>query len=115
MGLFKIIRDSIHTTCKKSRDNTIPTQPYKDGKYKVTKHGVDRMKERQITKGEVHVNLHTTPIEKTKIKHDQQGRPYYERYAKNKIYTAVNPKNKNVATIRRYSTKKINKLKKETK
>lgn len=68
---------------------------------------------KHFTKGDVHLNLHTTLIEKTIVKYDEQGWSYNERYAKNKIYTAVNPINKKVVTIRRYSTKKLNNFKKE--
>lgn len=66
---------------------------------------------KHFTKGDAHLNLHTTLIEKTIVKYDEQGWSYNERYAKNKIYTAVNPKNKNVATIRKYSIKNVSNTK----
>lgn len=54
----------------KGRDKTIPKLPYKVGKYKVTKHCVDDMNKRKITKGEVHINLSSKPIQVTKVKYD---------------------------------------------
>ena len=105
--------DKFHTNCKKSKDTSIPTKPYRDGKYKVSHHGVERMNERKITKGEVHVNLHTTPVKKTKVKYDSKGRPSYERYSHNKINTRINPRTNKVTTVSRYHTSEYNKLTKK--
>lgn len=112
MGLFSYIRNKIHTTCKKSKDRTVPSEKYKDGKYKISKHAVERMTERKITKGEVHVNLHTSPIKKTTVKYDKHNRPSYERYSENKINTRINPKTKVVSTVSRFHTKEYEKIKK---
>ena len=113
MGLFSRLRDKIHTSCKKSKDTSLPSKPYKDGRYKVSQHGVDRMNERQITKGELHVNLHTTPLHKTNVEIDKKGRPAYVRYSKNRTRAVINPKNKNVASVRRYRDKELNKSKRK--
>lgn len=96
--------------CKKSKDNTIPSSPYKVRKYNITKHCVDDMNERKITKGEIHVNLTTKPIQKTPVRIDNQGRPSYRRSSRNKITTAINPKNKNVTSVNRLHTKTYNKI-----
>lgn len=113
MGLVSFINDRIHTNCKKSKDSSIPKTPYKDGKYHVTIHAVERMNERKITKGAVHVNLHTKPLKVTQVKYDIKGRPSYERYSKNKVCTGINPKNQNVTTVREFASKKLSKFKKE--
>ena len=110
--MFNIIRDLIHTNCKKSKDKTIPKKSYKDGKYYITTHCVERMNDRKINKGEMHVNLHTTPLFKTAVKTDIMGRKSYERYSNNKINTRINPINNNVTTVSRFHTKKYDKLKK---
>lgn len=108
MILFKL-RDKIHTSCKKSKDTTIPDKEYRDGLYKITFHAVKRMKERGINKGEVHVNLHTTPLKKTKTKKDQFNRKSYERYNKNMTNVRVNPVKLTVPTMNRFSWKSYNK------
>lgn len=110
MGLISKLQDLVHSNCPKSKDQTFPNKPYKDGKYYITKHGIDRMNERKITKGEIHVNLHTTPIYKSEIKISKDGYPSYERYSKNKINTRINPKSNRVATVSRYHTKLYNKF-----
>ncbi len=94
----------------KSRDKSIPKEPYKVRKYNVTKHCVDDMNERKITKGEVYVNLTTKPIHVTEVKCDDKGRPSYRRSSKNKITTAINPKNNNVTSVNRLHTKTYNKI-----
>ena len=45
------------------------------------------MNDRKINKGEMHVNLHTTPLFITAVKTDNMGRKSYERYSNNKINT----------------------------
>ena len=40
----------------------------------ITTHCVERMNDRKINKGEMHVNLHTTPLFKTAVKTDIIGR-----------------------------------------
>lgn len=59
----------------------------------ITTHCVERMNDRKIKKGEMHVNLHTTPLFKTAVKTDIMGRKSYERYSNNKINTRINPIN----------------------
>ena len=95
---------------KKAKDNTFPKEPYKVRKYHITKHCVYDMNQRKITKGEVYVNLTTKPIHTTKVKIDEFGRPSYRRSSKNKITTAINPKNKNVTSVNRLHTKQYNKI-----
>ena len=94
----------------KSKDKSIPKKPYKVRKYNVTKHCIDDMNERKITKGKVYVNLTTKPINVTEIKYDDKGRPSYRRSSKNKITTAINPKNNNVTSVNRLHTKTYNKI-----
>lgn len=94
----------------RSRDKSIPKNPYKVRKYNVTKHCVDDMNERKISKGEVYVNLTTKPIHVTEVKYDDKGRPSYRRSSKNKITTAINPKNNNVTSVNRLHTKTYNKI-----
>ena len=89
----------------KSRDKSLPYESYKVRKYNVTKHCVDDMNKRKITKGEIYVNLTTKPIYVTKVKYDNKGRPSYRRSSKNKITTAINPDNNNVTSVNRLHTK----------
>ncbi len=96
----------------KAKDKSIPKKEYKDNPYFVTKHAVLRMQERNINKGEVHVNLHSKPIKKTKVIKDNGGRPSYKRISDNKITTSINPKNKRVTTVHRLHTKDYEKIKK---
>ncbi len=95
---------------KKAKDKSFPKKPYKVHKYHITKHCVEDMNSRKITKGEVHVNLTTKPIEVTKAKIDNFGRPSYRRSSKNKITTAINPTNNNVTSVNRLHTKTYNKI-----
>lgn len=92
----------------KVRYKTISKLLYKVGKYNVTKHCVDDMNKRKITKGEVHINLISKPIQVTKVKYDDFGRPSYRRSSKNKITTAINPLNNNVTSVNRLHTKTYN-------
>lgn len=89
----------------KSRNKKIPNKPYRVKEYNVTKHCVDDMNARKITKGEVYVNLTTKPIHVTQIKYDEAGRPSYRRSSINKITTAINPNNNNVTSVNRLHTK----------
>lgn len=93
---------------KKAKDKSYPQKPYKVRKYNITKHCVEDMNSRKITKGEVHVNLTTKPIEVTKVKIDNFGRPPYRRSSK--ITTAINPINNNVTSVNRLHTKTYNKI-----
>ena len=110
MWLFSFIKDIIHSSCKKSRDQTYPRGVYRDGKYQISVHAVDQMNKRKINKGELHVNLHTRPIKVSPIKTDKFGRQSYERYSRNKINSRVNPKTNNVNTVSRFHTKKYNQI-----
>ena len=94
----------------KAEITSIPCSPYRDGRFKVSLHSVQRMNERGITQGALHTNLHTKAI-KTKVKRDNFGRPSYNRISQNKIVASINPKNNTVTTVRRMSTKNFNKLK----
>lgn len=89
----------------KVRYKTIPKLPYK-----VTKHYVDDMNKRKITKGEVHISLISKVIQVTKVKYDDVGRPSYRRSSKNKITTAINPLNNNVTSVNRLHTKAYNQI-----
>ncbi len=97
----------------KRNDKTIPKKPYKVKKYNITKHGVYDMNLRKITSGEVYINLTTKPIHVSKVKYDEYGRPSYRRSSKNKITTAINPKNHNVTSVNRLHTKTYEKIMKE--
>lgn len=110
MSLFSFINDKMHTKCKKSRDTSFPNKVYKDGKYRVSTHAVEQMNKRKINKGELHVNLHTTPVKVSIIKRDEFGRPSYERFSKNKINSRINPETNNVNTVSRFHTKEYNKM-----
>ena len=91
---------------KKTRDRTIPKMPYKVRDYYVTVHAVKRMNERRISKGQLYYNLTRKPLEVTKVKFDEEGRPSYRRSSKNKITSSINPYNKNVVSVNRLHTKK---------
>lgn len=100
---------------EKNKDKTIPKKPYWVGWHKITEHAVKRMNEREITKGDVHENLTTKPIHKSKWRLDKQGRPSYERYSKNKIITRINPLNQKVTTVTKMHTRIFNKYNKKGK
>lgn len=94
----------------KAKIMSIPRSPYKDGRYMVTNHCVQRMNLRGISQGALHTNLHTRAL-KTKIKRDNYGRPSYNRISRNKIVSSINPRNNNVTSVRRMHTKDFNKIK----
>lgn len=91
---------------RRSKDRTIPTKPYWVRWHWITMHAVKRMNERKITKGEVHENLTTKPIHKSKIKWDEKRRPSYQRTSLNKITTTINPFTQKVASVWITHTKK---------
>lgn len=105
--LFNRFNDFYHTHCAASKDNAIPKSEYKDGKYSVTIHAVDRMNSRRITKGMLHVNLHTKPIFKTSVQYDTFNRPSYRQASKNKVVSVINPSNNNVVSVWKHSYNKI--------
>lgn len=95
---------------KKSKDRTIPQESYKVRNFQVTSHAVERMQERNISKGELYFNLTRKPILETKIKIDSKGRPSYRKTTKNKITSAINPINKNVVSVNRLHRKDFKKI-----
>lgn len=96
---------------KKGRSEEIPKEEYDDNPYHITIHAVERMNERNITKGQVHSNLHKKPLKKTEVKFDECGRPSFDRYSDNRIQTSINPENRNVVTVHKYSKKKYDNIK----
>ena len=82
----------------RARSTSIPYVPYRDGRYKTTIHAVKQMRERNITKGALHTNLHTKAI-KTQVKYDNRGWPSYKKISQNQIVSAINPKNNNVVSV----------------
>ncbi|MBR2970397.1 MAG: hypothetical protein IKC48_01195 [Clostridia bacterium] len=95
---------------RKTKDRTIPKEPYKVRKYFVVAHAIKRMNERKISKGELYYNLTRKPLAVTKVKIDKYGRPSYRKTTKNKITSAINPKNKNVVSVNRLHTKTYKEL-----
>ena len=91
---------------RKARDNTIPKKQYRDGIYTTSQHCIQRMQLRKITKGELHVSLHTKPLAITR-EIDKLGRPAKIRYCKNRMRTVVNPDSKVIASIRNYKNKEL--------
>lgn len=98
----------------KSKDDTVPKAQYRDGKYKTSKHCIEKMQEREITKGQLHVNLHTKPLAVEK-QIDGKGRPAKIRYSKNKTRSVINPHSNVVASIRKYGNKEFNNVKRSKK
>ena len=60
-----------------------------------------------ISKGELGINLSKKPRYKSSVALDTLGRPYYKRFSFNKIFTIINPTNKNVASVRKYHEKEV--------
>ena len=89
------------------RRKTIPKQPYSTRGYHVTEHAVYDMNIRHISKGELGENLSKKPRYKSRVTLDTLGRPYYKRFSFNKIFTIINPTNKNVASVRKYHEKEV--------
>ena len=111
MKLFDVLFRGFCT--KKSKDTTIPQSIYKDGRYKTSKHCIVQMQNRKITKGQLHVNLHTKPI-LTKQEIDDFGRRAIIRYSDNKTRAVVNPKKRVVASVRKYREKELKKATKRS-
>lgn len=95
---------------KKTKDRSFPKEPYKVKKYYVTQHAVQRMNERKISKGSLYYNLIRKPLAISNVKFDNSGRPSYNRIAKNKICSSINPSNNNVVSVHKIHTKEYNKL-----
>ena len=95
---------------RKSKDRTIPKESYKVRNFQVTPHAVERMQERNISKGELYFNLTRKPIQQTKVKIDAKGRPSYRKTTKNKITSAINPVNNNVVSVNRLHRKDFKKI-----
>lgn len=106
MKLFDVIFRGFRT--KKAKDTTIPKSIYKDGRYKTSKHCIEQMQNRKISKGQLHVNLHTKPV-LTERDTDDFGRTATIRYSANKTRTAINSKKKRVASVRKYREKELKK------
>lgn len=92
----------------RARITSIPRSPYRDGRFYITNHSVQRMRQRSISQGALHTNLHTRAA-KTRIVRDNYGRPSYNRISQNKIVSSINPRNNRVASVRRISAKRYNK------
>lgn len=95
---------------RKSKDRTIPKESYKVRQFQIIPHTVQRMQERNISKGELYFNLTRKPIQQTKVKIDSQGRPSYRKTTINKITSAINPINKNVVSVNRLHRKDFKKI-----
>lgn len=101
---------------KKTKERTVPKEPYKVKGYYITAHAIKRMNERRISKGQLYYNLTRKPLEITKVKYDNNGRPSYRRSSKNKITSAINPNNENVVSVNRLHTKEyLELIKKQSK
>ena len=94
--------------------NVIPKKPY-DVKvnYHITKHAIQRMKERRITKGQLRYCLTEKPLNLSDYKLDNKGRPSYCKYSDNFLNVRINPLNHNVPTVNQFSKDKYDKIKKE--
>ncbi len=109
MKLFDVLFRGFRT--KKSIDSTVPKSTYKDGRYKTSKHCIEQMQERKITKGQLHINLHTKPV-LTERETDEFGRSATIRYSNNQTRSVVNSQKKVVASVRKYREKELKKAKK---
>ncbi|MGN1040766.1 MAG: hypothetical protein ACI4QL_04995, partial [Candidatus Fimimonas sp.] len=76
-------------------------QCVKVGKYTLTSHAQNRIvdKTRKMDKTDVLDNLFTKPNGITQVKHDNFGRPSYNRVGK-RATTSINPTNKKVVSCR---------------
>jgi hypothetical protein len=91
-----------------------PRKPYVVNHYKVSKHAIIRMKQRKVGKGDLGYNLCKKPVLITAVKFRYDGRPSYERYADNKIVSAINPKTKRVITVRWFHWRRLMSLLRRT-
>lgn len=71
------------------------------------------MKERKITKGQLHYNLTEKPLNLSDYRLDDKGRPSYSKCSENFLNVRINPLNHNVPTVNRFSKDKYDKIKKE--
>lgn len=98
------------------RKKIIPKKPYNTSGYYVTRHAVKRMQEREISKGELGINLRRKPRYRTDTHFDKFGEPSYGRFSWNRIFAAINPFKKRVITVYRYNETTLRrKMKKENK
>lgn len=116
--LFNIIFRGFRPS--RARNASIPRSPYRDGRFKTTSHAIKQMRARNISKGALHINLHTRAI-KTRVRRDSLNRPSYRRITQNQIVSAINPNNNNINSVwsinknrynsyaRRYGNKKYGK------
>lgn len=77
------------------------TKHIRVGKYTLTSHVQNRIvnKARKMDKADVLGNLFTKPNGVTQIKHDDFGRPSYNRVGK-RVTTSINPTNNKVVSCR---------------
>lgn len=91
------------------RKKIIPKKPYKTHGHNVTIHAVYDMNKRNISKGELGYNLSKKPVYKSKPKFDLFKRLFYIRMDDKKTLTVINPKNKNVCSVRKYHDEELKK------
>lgn len=89
--------------------NIIPNKAYNTNGYYVTNHAVQRMKERNVSKGKLGYNLRHKPRFKTSVTMDYGNEPSYGRFGWNKIFAAINPFRKRVITVYPYGEKVLKK------
>ncbi len=89
----------------------IPKHPYRTHGHYVTKHAVQDMNKRNISKGELGYNLTKKPVYKSKPAFDNLRRVFYIRMDDKKTLSVINPSNKNVCSVRKYHDKELRKKK----
>lgn len=91
------------------RKKIIPKKPYNTSGYYVTRHAVYDMQVRDISKGELGVNLRKKPALRTKVRKDSLGRFAYLRFGINRILSVINPFTRRVCSVRKYHHKELQK------
>ena len=76
--------------------------------WNVTKHALERMAERKVTKEAIEDAL-KNPLKISDVKYDPKGLPS-QRYTGKQADVAVNPENKNIVSVNPVSSQRINKL-----
>jgi len=76
--------------------------------YKLTKHALERMAERNVSKEAVEDAL-KNPLKVSDVKYDPRGWPS-QRYIGKNADVAINPENKNIVSVNPVSSERINKL-----
>ena len=95
------------------RKKIIPKKPYNTSGYHVTDHAVKRMKERNVSKGELGHNLRHRPRFKTSVTMNYGNEPSYGRFGWNRIFAAINPFRKRVITVYPYGERTLKKAKRK--